>query len=146
MKSLPDSESGAAGFSLLELLVVLIMLAIFAAVAAPATSRLLSGLTARQEIEKITATLRYARLTAISKGRPVLLAFDRTGSGGFQLSGAVEENKPLSLGDEDTLSMEPSLVLFSPEGHATPAVLEVVVSNRNRLIHIDPLTAMPITD
>ena len=137
---------GLAGFSLMELLVVLLILSIFAAVAAPATSRLLAGLSARQEIQKIIATLHYARLTAISKGKTVRVGFDETSGRGFELTGAVEETRSFDLGDDGRISMEPKAILFFPEGHATPASLEVTVNTRTRKIHIDLLTAMPITD
>ena len=133
------------GFSLLELLTVLIILGIFAAVSTPAISRILTNITVRNKTQNVVAVLRYARLMSISKGTEVRLALNTFEEGGaFQLSGGVQESRNLNLGEEESLTMEPQEITFSPESHATIATLIVNIGNQTRVITIDPLTALPL--
>jgi type II secretion system protein H len=132
------------GFSLLELLTVLVILGVFAAVSTPAISRLLNSIAVRKKTENVAATLRYARLLSISKGKKLYLSLDNTNGTVFLLSGAVSEQRVMDLTEEESITMTPEQVIFYPESQASPAVLSVVIGNQSREITLDPFTALPL--
>jgi len=133
-----------SGFSLLELLLVLLILGVFAAVSTPAISRLLNTITVRSRIQEIVSTLRYARLLSISRGQKVQVALNTVDGLVFRLSGGVEEERIINLGEDDRLTMEPDVITFYPESQVTAAGLTVDIGNQHREIILDPLTALPI--
>lgn len=131
-----------AGFSLLELLIVLVLLGLVAAVSAPATGRFLKTIAARKKSNEIMATLRYARLLAVSKGVPVNLTVNKDGNA-LKLSGPVNETRTFDFGEGEKLTLEPPLVSFYPEGIASVGRLTYQSDQRREQIDIDPLTALP---
>ena len=135
-------KRGQAGFSLLELLTVLLLLAMVAAVSAPATGRFLNTIADRKKSHEIMATLRYARLLAVSKGVPVDLTVNAEGDA-LQLSGPVDETRTFGFGEGEKLTLEPAMVSFYPEGIASVGRLTYQSDRRRQQIDIDPLTALP---
>lgn len=131
-----------AGFSLLELLTVLLLLALVAAVSAPATGHFLKTIADRKRNNEIMATLRYARLLAVSKGVPVNLTVSEDGAA-LKLSGPVNETRTFGLGEGEKLTLEPAVVSFYPEGIASVGRLTYQSDLRQQQIDIDPLTALP---
>lgn len=126
----------------MELLVVLMLLAIIVAVSVPATGRFLESIERKKKDQAIMATLRYARLMAITNGKPVSVA-GGDDAVSLQLAGAVEETRSFPLDDGETLSLEPAEITFFPEGFATPAQVTLAGERRTVEIFIDPLTALP---
>lgn len=142
MRSFFIQKKGQFGFSLLELLAVLLLLALVAAVTAPATGRFLGTISDRKKSSEIMATLRYARLLAISKGQPVNLSVSDDGDA-LLLSGAVEESRTFGFGQDERLTLEPAVVSFYPEGIASVGRLTYQSDRRLQQIDIDPITALP---
>jgi type II secretion system protein H len=135
------------GFSLIELLLVLLLIGIMAGVAGPAVGHFLDTLEFKKQTEKVMATIRYSRLMAITHGKLVLMtATEDEDSQALSLSGAVEEVKPLGLAEGATLELDPSELMFSPEGYATPGRLTLTSGGRSETITIDPLTALPLLE
>ena len=135
----------ALGFTLLELLVVLIILGFSAAVAVPSVSRFMNSLEFKKETARIMAVMRYARLMAVTKGQPVYMEIAEDPNS-LKFTGAITENKNLGLNSDDTLSMDPATIIFSPAGHATPGSLNLTKGNRSQKIIIDPLSGLPVLD
>jgi general secretion pathway protein H len=134
------------GFSLLELLAVLVMLGFLAGLSAPAVGRYMDNLEFRKQVGSVAAALRYARLTAVAKGRQVELSLAADEGPALRFSGAVEELRPTDLGKEGRLTLEPAVIVFYPEGRATPGLLTLTSGERRRTISLDPLTGLPIFD
>lgn len=135
------------GFSLIELLMVLLLVGIMAGVAGPPIGRFLDSLEFKKQTSKIMATIRYARLKAVTEGKYlVMTATEGEEALGLNLSGAVNEVRPLELAEEATLEIDPLELVFSPEGYATPGTLVLTSGERSETIFIDPLTALPILE
>ena len=142
-----DRKLPNRGFSLIELLVVLVLIGIMAGVAAPSVGRFLDTLEFRKQSAKVMATVRYARLKAITEGKLVVMtATEGDGSQALTLSGAVAEVRELELAEDATLELEPLELVFSPEGYATPGTLKLTSGDRSETITIDPLTALPMLE
>ena len=135
-----------AGFTLLELMVVLLLVALLAGVTAPATGRFLSSLSFREQTANLLASLRYARLMAITKGQQVSVTMNDSDGRIISLSGAVSEEKDFELPEDSSFSFEPPEIVFYPEGQATPATLISTKGERVRKFFMDPLTALPIPE
>lgn len=132
------------GFTLLEILVVLVLLGILAGVALPATGRFLENFRFRQQAGDIMATLRYARLRAITGGREVRVALDEEFSDVLRLTGGVDEVRTFDFGPEESLALDPGEIVFFPEGQATPATVTYAKGDRGREITMEPLTGLPL--
>lgn len=139
-------RSDIKGFTLLELMVVLLLVALLAGVTAPATGRFLSNLTYREQTANILASLRYARLMAITKGQEVTATLQDSEGRILYLSGAVTEEKEFDLGEDFTFTLEPAEIVFYPEGQATPATIISAKGDRVRRFVMDPLTALPLPE
>jgi general secretion pathway protein H len=62
---------------LIELMIVLVIMSFVLALAGPAVTRGLSGLTLKTAAKKVAAALRYARSQAVSRSQPYSVIFDR---------------------------------------------------------------------
>ncbi|MBU0728260.1 MAG: prepilin-type N-terminal cleavage/methylation domain-containing protein [Proteobacteria bacterium] len=133
------------GFTLIELLVVLLLLGILSALAAPGAGRFLDSLNVRKQTQQIMATIRLARLIAVTKGVEVHLDLDESDGRIIRLSGGLNKVVECDFGDDDSLTMVPAHVVFFPEGHATPAILTFIKGDKIRTIVLDPLTGLPIS-
>ncbi len=145
---LPVKKKGAGfrGFSLLELLVVMIIMGILAGVAGPSVGRFMDSLAFKKQSGRIMAAVRYARLKAVTNGRPVIMTLD-SGNNNLHLDeGAVKEERNLRLAADDTISLNPEIIKFSPDGHATPAVISFSRGERSGKIIIDSLSGLPVLD
>lgn len=136
------------GFSLFELLVVLMLLTVLAAVTLPATGRFLDNLQFRKKVAAVTSALRYARLLAITRGVDVhVVATEGDGRSLRviipQQEAEAQQMRSVELAPPAHLTMEPTEVVFLPEGYATPAVIVLAENHRSRRIFLDPLTALP---
>ena len=131
------------GFSLIELLTVLLLLAIITAVSLPATGRFLGTISDKKKHRDILAVLRYARLTAISEGQYVDVKVVDDGKA-LNLNGPVTETRSFSFEEGESLTLEPELVTFYPEGIASIGTLTYHSDKREIRIVIDPLTALPL--
>ena len=143
MLLLDKKMQGQKGFSLIELLTVLLLFAIITAVSLPATGRFLGTISDKTKHRDILAALRYARLTAISKGQYVDVRVADDGTA-LRLAGPIDEIRSFSLGQGESLSLEPELVTFYPEGMASIGTLTYRSDKRKIRIVIDPLTALPL--
>jgi general secretion pathway protein H len=65
------------GFTLIELMIVLVIMSFVLALAGPAVTRGLSGLTLKTAAKKVAAALRYARSQAVNRAQPYSVIFDR---------------------------------------------------------------------
>jgi len=132
------------GFSLFEMLMVMVLLGVMVSMAGLAMGPLLDKVKFRRQTEKYTSLLRYARLLAITSGKPTSLALGGEGEDcAFLISGAVEETKACELDDHDVLVMDPGVLTFFPEGTATPGVLTFSRLERKATIRLDLLTGRP---
>ncbi len=55
-----------------------------------------------------------------------------------------QEVQELDLNPESELTLEPSVVIFTPQSTVTPATISLTSDGRNRTISLDPLTALPV--
>lgn len=69
-------RSGAAGFTLIELILVMALMLIVIAVIAPSLSNFFRGRNLDSESRRFLALTRYARSRAVSEGVPMLLWLD----------------------------------------------------------------------
>ncbi|MFW8600117.1 GspH/FimT family pseudopilin [Desulfobacterota bacterium M19] len=137
---------GVRGFSLLELLVVMIIMGILAGVAGPSVGRFMDSLAFKKQSGRIMAAVRYARLKAVTNGRAVIMTLD-SGNNNLRLDeGAVQEERALRLAAGDTISLKPEIIKFSPDGHATPAVISFSRGERRGKIIVDSLSGLPVLD
>jgi len=65
------------GFSLIELMIVLVIMSFVLALAGPAVTRGIGGLTLKTAAKKVAAALRYARSQAVNRSQPYSVIFDR---------------------------------------------------------------------
>lgn len=135
---------GHQGFSLFEMLLVMALLAVMATMAGLAMGPLLDKVKFRRQTEKYTSLLRYARLLAITSGKPTSLTLGGEGDDClFSLAGGLEEERSCELEDKDVLVMDPGVLTFFPEGSATPGVLTFSREGRKATIRLDLLTGRP---
>ena len=134
------------GFTLFEVLAVMIIVAIVAGTSAPAVGRIMNNIQFRQQTEKYTAVLRYARLLAIGKGEVVSLRLSEEEDCLFVISGPVDENRECRLKEDEVLEMDPGEVFFYPEGMATPVLITFEKGERIRKISLDILTGRPVVE
>jgi len=135
-----------AGFSLFEILAVLVVLGIMASLAVPASFRIADNIDFRRQTEKILATLRYARLLSVTRGREVRVMLDQENPHALRLSGAVSEYREYDLAEGDQLVLQPEEIVFFAESQATPATVFLTRGERVSEIVLDPLTAMPVME
>ena len=130
------------GFSLFEIIAVMAILAIAAAVAAPSTGRMLTKINFRNEVNEVMAQLRWLKLQAITKGRPVQVTIE---DNVFIVKIGQEEQKrqAIKIDPSTIISMEPNKIRFSPEGPATPVIITMEKEHRKQEVAIEPLSGQP---
>lgn len=143
MKKSFAGDTSSAGFSLFELLIVLVMLGILAGIAAPAVGRLLAGLDFRQQVGDVMAQIRAIRLQAVVSGQQITMSI-KDNNLLLSLGADEQEVKELELNPESELTLEPSVVIFTPQSTVTPATISLSTGSRSRTISLDPLTALPV--
>jgi general secretion pathway protein H len=143
MKKRFAGDAGSAGFSLFELLIVLVMLGILAGIAAPAVGRLLAGLDFRQQVGDVMAQIRAIRLQAVVSGQQITMSI-KDNNLLLGLGKDEQEVKELDLNPESELTLDPSVVIFTPQSTVTPATISLSTGSRSRTISLDPLTALPV--
>jgi type II secretion system protein H len=143
MKKRFAGDTGSAGFSLFELLTVLVMLGIMAGIAAPSVGNFLAGLDFRKQVEDIMAHMRAIRLQAVTSGQQIKMSLE---DHNLLLDRGQEEQEvqELDLNPESELTLEPPVVIFTPQSTVTPATISLSSDGRNRTISLDPLTALPV--
>ncbi len=145
---LPDNHKcslgkSSSGFSLLELLVVLILLGFTAALAGPSVGHFMNTLAFKKQTGRVMSVVRYARLIAVTKGKPVLMRVNDDAAS-LSFSGAINNNRDIGLSGDDTIVLEPEIIRFSPDGHATPGVIKFSKGEMSQKIVIDPLSGLPV--
>lgn len=137
-------RDGRNGFSLLELLTVLLILGIIAGVSTPAIGRLMDNLAFRKQTADILAALRLARLTAVTKNKPVTLSIADMDGRAVKFTGAITELREFELEEESFFVFDPEEIIFYPDGMATPADIRSVRQERSADFFIAPLTGLPV--
>jgi len=126
---------GAAGFTLIELVVVLAILGLTASITAGLVVRPHTAAALSRASTRVASELRLARLRAMSESRLVLVGLtpDRHG---MQLDRAV-----VDLGPSVTLAtVGPETIAFAPDGSTSGGEVRLMVGTRQNLIRIDWLT------
>ncbi|MBU0908860.1 MAG: GspH/FimT family pseudopilin [Proteobacteria bacterium] len=143
MKKRFAGDTSSAGFSLFELLTVLVMLGILAGIAAPSIGNFLAGLDFRKQVGDIMAHMRAVRLEAVVSGQQIKLSIE---DHNLLLDRGEEEQEvqELDLNRESELTLEPPVVIFTPQSTVTPATITLSSDGRDRTISLDPLTALPV--
>ena len=130
----------------MELMIVLIMLGFIAAVSAPAIGTILDGLDFRKDVGNIMAHIRGVRLEAVVTGREIELQLDDNSFLIDRRDNKEPEAKDLELDDESELTLEPEIIIFTPQSTVTPATITFNQGKRSRTINMDPLTALPVIE
>ena len=128
------------GFSLFEILAAMAIAAMAMVIVAPRMSNMLDKITFRKEVNEVMAQVRGWKLLAVSKGKTVTITLEDD-IWMVQLGLGDKEEKPLKQGI--VLAMEPERIVFSPEGWATPASIEISSKERSKKLEINPLTGQP---
>ncbi|PLX51187.1 MAG: type II secretion system protein GspH [Desulfobulbaceae bacterium] len=132
--------SKTQGFSLLEILAVLAIMALVAVIAAPPVGGMLDKIAFRKEVNGAMAQIRGWKLQAVSTGQPVRVLLEE---GNLYIKVGRNEARRRQLPQGVQWTMEPASLLFSPEGWATPATIEIASKQRRRTLTISPLTGQP---
>lgn len=133
-------RKATTGFSLFEVLAAMVIVALAMVVAAPPVTTMLNKVSFRKEVNGVMAQIRGWKLMAVSKGKPVIIIFD---DDALLVQLGHEEAERMAIKQGVTLTMEPARILFSPEGWATPTIIEISTEERRRRLRIDPLTGQP---
>ncbi len=128
------------GFSLLELLAAMAIAALGMAIAAPPVSTMLDKISFRREVNDVMAQVRGWKLLAVSKGKAVTITLE---GDVLVVQLGREERERKTFPEGVTVALEPNHILFSPEGWATPATIEISKEKRRRKVQIAPLTGRP---
>ena len=131
MKKRFAGDTGSAGFSLFELLTVLVMLGILAGIAAPSIGNLLAGLDFRKEVGDIMSQMRAIRLQAVVSGQEITMSIENHNLLLDQGTGE-QEVKALDINPESELTLEPPVVIFTPQSTVTPATISLSSDGRSR--------------
>lgn len=134
------------GFTLIELLVVLFVIGVLMAVATPAYERVLPGLQLSASARELAATLRFARLMAVTEGHETAVIFD-TAAGVYRIEGAeAAHGFPATarvsvttarseLGDDGV-----ARIRFFPDGASTGGRIAFVRDDASQSIDVNWLT------
>ncbi len=132
------------GFSLIELLVVLLVMAVAAALISPSAINMSKRIQFRRQTNELMATLRFARLTAVSKGKEVRVTLSQEEQHTILLTGAATKTKTFDFADDDILTIDPQEIVFFADSMATPATITLASGDRKQVISLDPLSAQPV--
>ena len=130
----------------MELMIVLVMLGFVAGVSAPAIGTILNGLDFRKDVNNIMAHIRGVRLEAVVTGQEIELQLDDNSFLIDRRDNKEPEAKDLELDDESELTLEPEIIIFTPQSTVTPATITFSQGKRSRTIKMDPLTALPVIE
>ena len=138
----PDTSKG--GFTLIELVVVIALLALVAAIAVPSASRLIDLSSPSDDVERLAAALRQARMAAIVEGRPRHVFIDPAHRQWRHGKDVTTFDSIASI----TTAVPPvgrrangmSSIVFLPDGSATGGRIALGDGHRRRIVTIDWLT------
>ncbi len=128
------AAAGAAGFTLLELLVVLAIAGLLAALAPPAFTQMMDASRYRSTVRNVLATLHEVRAQSVAQGRPRQFVFDAE-QRRFALDGArwqtIPEAVQLTVLAGEGVASEPGFLAieFFPLGGATGGTVLVCRSS-----------------
>ena len=138
------SDTGQAGFTLIEMVVVIALLALVAAIAAPAAGRLLDLSSPSDDAERLATALRQARMAAIVEGRPRHVFIDpahrqwRHGKDVRTFDSIASITTAVPPVGRRANGM--SRIVFLPDGSATGGRIALGDGHRRRIVTIDWLT------
>jgi general secretion pathway protein H len=115
---------GAAGFTLIELIVVLVLIAAVVAMGAGVMARKLPGQQLRSATKELAAQLRYTRAQAIATGKAQVFTLDantREWQAGEKRNGKLPKSVEIVATGARNEQQKPGVaaVRFFPEGAAT---------------------------
>ncbi|HQT76940.1 MAG: hypothetical protein B7Z80_10135 [Rhodospirillales bacterium 20-64-7] len=131
MSSRRPAPSGAAGFTLIEIIIVLVILGLVAGLVmtrGPLRSR---RVELEATVRTLTGTLRLARGQAIASDRVIVV---RTAADSFAMDGGPAWH--LAPGQ----SLSPATVAFTPEGESSGGAITVASGPERVVIGVDWLT------
>ncbi len=148
----PQARAGAAGFTLLEMIIVLVVLGLVAGLALGRGQQRSRGLDARAAVEQVVQTLRQARGAAIATNLPVVVMVN-----GERRTLGVAGARPVQLPPEFALTaaegfnpqLTPKLtgIRFAPTGSSSGGRILLADGKRRIQVGVDWLTGrVSVTD
>ncbi len=144
-------RAGAAGFTLVELLVVLVIMGLITAIAVPHFGRLAPRLEARATAREVVSVLRSARGLAIRDNREVAVVVDLDDR--FM---AIDADRRLEFGSRmgvrlltgtaELIDGDSGRIRFYPDGTSTGGRVTVSDDGRDYDVRIDWLTGRVTLD
>jgi type II secretion system protein H len=135
------SNRRVGGFTLVEILVVLVLMSLVTALAIPAFSGSSRSLQARETARDLYQVLRRARSDAISAASPVRLLLDyRQQRVEREQEGVMRLPAGMRMRGNARRPAETQILIFYPDGSASPADFSLVSAGREFRYHVEPLT------
>jgi Tfp pilus assembly protein FimT len=132
-----DSGRMDGGFTYLEMLVVLVILTLGLRVGLPAMSGAQHSRAIQSAASSFIAKLSQTRTRAMTTGQPMALTIDPS-SGSYQTDAGDTVRLPAGMGLD--AANGPVLILFRPDGTATPSTINLRYGSAGARIGIDWLT------